>query len=47
MKPYVDQIENYLSRYNNSEGTRDCVGADENNKAIADGDKVLFFSLLF
>ncbi|CAJ0569391.1 unnamed protein product, partial [Mesorhabditis spiculigera] len=36
-KPYVDQLDGYLSKYKNTNGTRECVGDDNNSNLLADG----------
>lgn len=36
-KPYVQQMEDYLSKYGNSTGTRECTG-DDSNSQLADGE---------
>ena len=45
MQPYVDQIRDYLSRYNSSEGTRDCKGDADTNRQIVEGEKPCRFDM--
>ncbi|CAD6184586.1 unnamed protein product [Caenorhabditis auriculariae] len=38
--PYVNQLNSYLGKYNNSEDTRECLGADDTNSQLEEGNEL-------